>query len=58
MPRHAILIGRKKIFMKFEIRQEMGHYVMYVDGKFYGSYDTVSEAADDIDAIRAETEAA
>ena len=44
--------------MKFEIRQEMGHYVMYVDGKFYGSYDTVSEAADDIDAIRAETEAA
>lgn len=38
--------------MKFEIRQEHGHYVMYVDGKFYGSYDTVAEAARDIDAIK------
>lgn len=44
--------------MKFEIVQERGHYVMYVNGKFYGSYDTMTEAANDIDEIKAGKEVA
>lgn len=44
--------------MKFEIKQEYGHYVLYVEGKFYGSYDTVLEAAKDIDEIKATKEVA
>lgn len=44
--------------MKIEIRQEMGHYVAFVNGKFYGSYDTFTEAAKDIDAMRTDKEAA
>lgn len=44
--------------MKIEIKSEHGHYVMYVNGKFYGSYDTVSEAANDIDEIKKEQEVA
>ena len=37
--------------MKIEIKQEYGHYVLYINGKFEGSYDTVTEAAKDADAI-------
>lgn len=44
--------------MKFEIRNEMGHYVMYVNDKFYGSYDTMSEAVEEIDAIMENKEVA
>ena len=44
--------------MKFEIKQEFGHYVMYVNGKFYGSYDTVAEAAKDIERIQTGEEVA
>lgn len=33
-----------------DIKNENGHYVVYVNGKFYGSYDTIVEAAKDVDA--------
>lgn len=37
--------------MRYSIRNEHGHYVLYVNGRFYGSYDTVSEASSEIDAL-------
>ena len=36
----------------FEIKNVYGHYEVYMDGKFVGSYDTIVEAAKDIDAIK------
>lgn len=39
--------------MKIEIKQEYGHYAMYIDGKFYGSYDTFTEATLDAEEFRA-----
>ncbi len=36
----------------FEIKSVYGHYEVYVDGRFFGSYDTVIEAAKEIDAIK------
>lgn len=42
----------------FEIRHENGHYILLVDNRFYGSYDTFTEAVDDIEAIKAEKEGA
>lgn len=44
--------------MKIEIKQEKGHYVAFVDGVFFGSYDTFSEAVKDIDSLKSEKEAA
>lgn len=44
--------------MNIEIKQKYGHYEMYVDGNFYGSYDTVLEAVKDLELIRAEKEGA
>jgi len=44
--------------MKFEIKSEHGHYVMYVNGRFYGTYDTISEAAEDIEALKKKEEVA
>lgn len=44
--------------MKLEIKQEMGHYVMYINGVFYGSYDTFGEAAREFDENVAGTEVA
>lgn len=44
--------------MQFEIKHVQGHYELFVDGQFYGSYDTVAEAAKDIDLIREEAEVA
>jgi hypothetical protein len=38
--------------MNFEIKHVHDHYELFVDGRFYGSYDTVSEAVKEIDAIR------
>ncbi len=40
--------------MKFEIRRRFDHYELYVNGKFYGSYDSVHEAAGEIDKITEE----
>ncbi len=42
--------------MQFEIKNERGHYILNVNGKFYGSYDSFSEAVKDIELIRAEKE--
>lgn len=42
--------------MRFEIRRKYGHYELYVDGRFYGSYDTIPEAGKEIDLIREEKE--
>lgn len=33
------------------IKHEGNCYVMYVNGKFFGSYDTVEEAAKDVDTL-------
>lgn len=44
--------------MKIDIKQEYGHYVMYVNGKFYGSYDSFKEAMDDADILTVEKESA
>ena len=38
--------------MKYQIRITNGHYSLYVNGKFYGSYDTYSEAEKDLDELR------
>ena len=40
---------KKNIMMK--LINNHGHYEMYIDGKFVGSYDTVVEAADDYEKI-------
>ena len=40
--------------MSIEIKNEHGHYVVYIDGTFYGSYDTMTEAAQDIDEYKKE----
>ena len=40
--------------MSIEIKNENGHYVVYIDGIFYGSYDTMTEAAQDIDEYKKE----
>ena len=34
--------------MNYRIKVSMGHYALYIDGKFYGNYDTYREA--EIDA--------
>lgn len=34
-----------------EIKQEGGHYVMYVNHRFYGSYDTIREVNEDRDIL-------
>lgn len=43
--------------MRFDVKQRNGHYELYVNGKFYGSYDTMKEAADDIEKINQGTDA-
>lgn len=40
--------------MKFEIKRRYDHYELFVNERFYGSYDTVKEAADEIDRISEE----
>ena len=40
--------------MKYEIKPVFGHWELYVDGKFRGSYDTFMEAAMDADKIKEE----
>lgn len=42
--------------MNFEIRQNFGHYELFVNGQFHGSFDTMKEAADEIEAIRRKEE--
>ena len=37
--------------MRYDIRHEGDHYALYVNGQFYSSHDTVSEAANEIDSI-------
>ena len=37
--------------MKYQIKIDRGHYVLYVNGSFYGSYDTYREAEKDLDEI-------
>jgi hypothetical protein len=44
--------------MKFEVKNVHGHYELFVDGKFHGSFDTMVEAAKEIDDIRSGKEAA
>ena len=36
----------------YEIKHANGYYELYVDGKFYCSADTLTEAAREIDSIR------
>jgi uncharacterized protein YxjI len=36
----------------YEIKQNNGHYELYVNGKFYCSADTFTEAAQEIDRMR------
>ena len=33
------------------IHDPHGYYTMYIDGKFYGNYDTVSEAVADYESL-------
>lgn len=42
--------------MKIDIQQKNGHYEVYINGQFYGSYDTMSEAAKDADSFIREKE--
>jgi len=35
--------------MRYEIRSERGHYVVYLNGIFYGSYDSYVEALKDME---------
>ena len=37
--------------MRFDIKIKAGHYELYVNDMFYGSYDTMTEAAQEIDLI-------
>lgn len=37
--------------MRLDIRHNNGHYELYVNGVFYGSYDTIQEAAQDIENL-------
>lgn len=39
--------------MKYRIVHERDHYVLYLNGAFFGSYDTVNEAIDDIECFMA-----
>lgn len=41
----------------YDIRNVNGHYELSVNGKFYGSYDTAVEAAQEIDNLREGKEA-
>lgn len=41
----------------YEIKSTNGHYELYVNGKFYCSADTFTEAAQEIDRIRWKEEA-
>ena len=41
-----------------EIRQDHGHYTMFINGKFYGNYDTFTEAVKDLEILENEKEAA
>lgn len=38
--------------MRYEIKVNRGHYVLYINGEFYGSYDTYSEAEKDADIYK------
>lgn len=38
--------------MSCRIKVEYGHYALYVNGQFYGSYDTYREAEDDVDILK------
>lgn len=40
--------------MKIEIKHEGDHYVAYVNGKFFGSYDTPAEAAQGVEEVYGE----
>lgn len=37
---------------QYDIHQEHGHYVLKVNGRFYGSYDCFMEAVKDLEALR------
>jgi hypothetical protein len=45
---------KEDVKMSIEIKNEHGHYVVYINGTFYGSYDTMTEAAQDIDDYKKE----
>lgn len=36
---------------RYDVKNVNGHYEIYINGKFYCSADTVSEAANEIDKI-------
>lgn len=38
--------------MNYKIKIERGYYALYVNGKFYGSYDTYKEAEDDLEILK------
>ena len=40
--------------MKYEIKPVFGHWELYVNGQFKGSYDTFMEAAKDVDKMKEE----
>ena len=42
--------------MRYDILRKYGHYELYVNGRFYGSYDTWNEAAKEVDELRNGTE--
>ena len=40
--------------MKCEIKSVNGHYELYANGLFHGSYDTFLEAAKELDILKAD----
>lgn len=44
--------------MKYEIKVNRGYYILYMNGKFFGSYDTYSEAEKDAEIFLKEGSAA
>ena len=39
------------------VHSPFGYYTMYIDGRFYGNYDTVKEAFDDVENAKKEAKA-
>lgn len=44
--------------MKYEIKVSRGYYILCINGKFFGSYDTYSEAEKDAEMFIKEGRAA
>ena len=41
---------------EFEIKNVMGHYILNINGQFYGSYDSFTEALKDVEAFKEQKE--